>query len=96
METNEELKTFNTKIIYIETRLVQVEKVQNQVDLIQTHLEKFEEDASDKEQWVRMNYVEIEGLSQRSHENLLRNLDLKSRQQLDGYSNQCKNITTYH
>ncbi|XP_026746885.1 uncharacterized protein LOC113508112 [Trichoplusia ni] len=69
-ETNTEIKEFNGKIKEIEARLLQVEKVVEQVDLIHARLDKLEEGNNTKEQWTRMNNIEIKGLPQNNHENL--------------------------
>lgn len=68
--TNKELIEFNSKIQNIESHLTQVEKVQGQVDIIHTRLDKIEEEHNAKEQWTRLNNVEIKGLPQSNHENL--------------------------
>ncbi|CAG4964412.1 unnamed protein product [Parnassius apollo] len=68
--TNLALKQFNDKIKDFEQRLVQVEKVQKHANLIQTRLEKLEQESNSAEQWSRMNNVEIKGVPQTSGENL--------------------------
>ncbi|CAG5042946.1 unnamed protein product [Parnassius apollo] len=68
--TNLALKEFNDKIKDFEQRLVQVEKVQKHANLIQTRLEKLEQESNSAEQWSRMNNVEIKGVPQTSGENL--------------------------
>ncbi|CAG4953253.1 unnamed protein product [Parnassius apollo] len=62
--TNLALKEFNDKIKDFEQRLVQVEKVQKHANLIQTRLEKLEQESNSVEQWSRMNNVEIKGVPQ--------------------------------
>ena len=74
-ETNRELREFNGRIKDIETRITHVEKVQEQVGVIQSRLDKLEEESNTKEQWSRMNNVEIKGLPQSNHENLFKILD---------------------
>ncbi|XP_047027699.1 uncharacterized protein LOC124635788 [Helicoverpa zea] len=69
-ETNKDLKAFNDKIKEFEVRLQQVEKVQVQVDVLRSRLDTLEEENNTKEQWSRMNNVEIKGVPQNSHENL--------------------------
>lgn len=69
-DTNRELKEFNGRIKDLETRLMRVEKVQEQVDLIQVRLEKLEAESNAKEQWTRLNNIEIKGIPQTNHENL--------------------------
>ncbi|KAJ8723721.1 hypothetical protein PYW07_007701 [Mythimna separata] len=69
-ETNKELKDFNAKIRDMEARLKHVEKVQEQVDILQTRLDKLEDENNTKEQWTRMNNIEIKGIPQSNHENL--------------------------
>ncbi|CAK1603279.1 unnamed protein product [Parnassius mnemosyne] len=68
--TNVALKEFNNKIKDFEQRLVQIEKVQKHANLIQTRLEKLEQESNSAEQWSRMNNVEIKGVPQASGENL--------------------------
>lgn len=56
----------------MEARLVHVEKVQDQVDILQARLDKLEEENNAKEQWTWMNNLMllIKGLAQNNHENL--------------------------
>ncbi|CAG4987908.1 unnamed protein product [Parnassius apollo] len=61
---------FNDKIKDFKQRLVQVEKVQKHANLIQTRLEKLEQESNSAEQWSRMNNVAIKGVPQTSGENL--------------------------
>ncbi|KAH9642413.1 hypothetical protein HF086_007545 [Spodoptera exigua] len=74
-KTNKELKDFNGKIKVIEARLMHAEKVQEQVGVMQSRLDRLEEENDAKEQWARMNNVEIKGLPQSSNENLFNMLD---------------------
>lgn len=68
---NEVVREFNDKLNDMEQRVVQLEKVQDHVDQLQVRLDKLEEDSDSKDQWSRMNNVEVKGLSPSNNENLL-------------------------
>lgn len=67
---NDVVKEFATKIQDMEQRITQMEVVHNQVDNIQLRLDKLEEESDRKDQWSRMNNIEIKGLPQSNNENL--------------------------
>lgn len=69
--TNTSIKEVNDRFENIEDRLTQVEEVGDRVSAIEAVLEKFTQEANDKDQWSRMNNAEIKGVPQSQNENLL-------------------------
>lgn len=67
---SEVMKEFTGKLNDMELRIVKVERVQDQVEQLQARLDKLEEDNINKDQWSRMNNVEVKGVPQTSNENL--------------------------
>lgn len=61
---------FNDKIEAMEQRIVQVEKIQCQVNHLQAYIEKSDEESDSKDQWNRMNNIEIKGVPHMANENL--------------------------
>lgn len=67
---NEVIKEITGKISNLELRLAEIEKVQSQVAQLQIRLDGLEEDQNNKDQWSRINNIEIKGVPQTSNENL--------------------------
>lgn len=67
---SEVMKEVTGKFNDMELRIVKVERVQDQVEQLQARLDKLEEDNINKDQWSRMNNVEVKGVPQTSNENL--------------------------
>lgn len=67
---NEVMKEFTGKLNDMELRIEKVEKVQDQVEQLQARLDKLEDDNNSKDQWSRMNNVEVKGVPQTGNENL--------------------------
>ncbi|XP_037298620.1 uncharacterized protein LOC119190552 [Manduca sexta] len=70
IESNKTITEFNIKIKDFEQRLAQVEKIQNQVNTLQAQINKSEEEINARDQWSRMNNLEIKGIPQNNGENL--------------------------
>lgn len=69
-EMRSSLKEFNAKVTEFDKRLSNVEKMQSRFGEVETRLSKLEEDAKSKEQWTRMNNVELKGVPEIRNENL--------------------------
>uniref|UniRef100_A0A2A4K238 FP protein C-terminal domain-containing protein n=1 Tax=Heliothis virescens TaxID=7102 RepID=A0A2A4K238_HELVI len=69
-EFNDTVKEFSVKINDMEHRILQMEKMQDQVIQLQSRLDKLDEESENKDQWSRMNNVEIKGLPLAKNENL--------------------------
>lgn len=63
-------KSFDTKLANLDSRLCNVERVQDHVGDIQARLDVLEQNANEKDQWARMNNIEIRGLTEAKNENL--------------------------
>ncbi|CAG9133207.1 unnamed protein product [Plutella xylostella] len=70
-DTNKSVKEFARRLNTIEDRLDQVEKAKDTVTELQLKLEKIETDLNIKDQWSRMNNVEIKGVAMVKNENLM-------------------------
>jgi predicted nucleic acid-binding Zn-ribbon protein len=64
------IEKFNAKVTEFDRRLVNVEKAQSRVIEVETRLSRLEEDVKSKEQWSRMNNVELKGIPEVKNENL--------------------------
>ena len=64
------IKTFGAKIEKMEQRIVQLEDVKDHVDELRGRLDRLDEEAENKDQWLRLNNVEIKGIPQSRNENL--------------------------
>lgn len=65
------IKALNTRIGGVETRLTKVEHSAEQIPDIRRRLDVIENDLANKEQWSRMNNVELKGVTQTRNENLV-------------------------
>ncbi|KAM3968876.1 uncharacterized protein ACR2FA_001680 [Aphomia sociella] len=71
MLANDAMNDLAARMNKIEERVTQVENTRlNQINSITNRLDKIEEDIRDKDQWSRMNNIEIKGVKQRKDENL--------------------------
>ncbi|PZC83434.1 hypothetical protein B5X24_HaOG207817 [Helicoverpa armigera] len=66
----ETVNEFRHKIIEMEQRIVVMETIKEQVNQLHGRLDKLEEESDTKDQWSRLNNVEIKGLPQVNNENL--------------------------
>lgn len=64
------IKTFGAKIENMEQRIVQLQGVKVQVDGLQARLDKLDDEAESKDQWLRLNNIEVKGIPQSKNENL--------------------------
>ncbi|KAF9794549.1 hypothetical protein SFRURICE_006159 [Spodoptera frugiperda] len=64
------IKTFGAKIENMEQRIVQLQGVKVQVDDLQARLDKLDDEAESKDQWLRLNNIEVKGIPQSKNENL--------------------------
>lgn len=71
LEFNNTIKDLNTRIGGVETRLTKVEQSTEQISDIRRRLDGLENDLANKEQWSRMNNVELKGVTQTRNENLV-------------------------
>lgn len=69
--TNTSIKEFNDRFERVEDRLAQIEDVGDRVTAIEADLCKLNQEANDRDQWLRMNNAEIKGIPQTQNENLL-------------------------
>ncbi|KAJ2938955.1 hypothetical protein O0L34_g17767 [Tuta absoluta] len=69
-EIKESAAATSSRIDVVETRIMQVEKSQEDVNDLKTRISELEEDLQAKEQWLRANNVEIKGIPQNQNENL--------------------------
>lgn len=67
---SEVMREVTGKLNDMELRIVKVEKVQDQVEQLQARLVTLEEDNNNKDQWSRMNNIEVKGVPQTGNENL--------------------------
>jgi hypothetical protein len=69
-EMRSSLAMFNAKVTEFDKRLVNVEKALTRFNEIETRISVLEEDVKNKEQWARMNNVELKGVPEIKNENL--------------------------
>ncbi|KAF9417195.1 hypothetical protein HW555_005706 [Spodoptera exigua] len=55
----------------MEDRVAGVEGIKEEVEKLQARVIKLEEESEDRDQWSRMNNIEIKGITQQNNENLL-------------------------
>lgn len=61
---------YSAGFLQLERRVQQVEKSQEDVAALGTRLDQLESDLNERNQWLRMNNVEIKGVPMKDHENL--------------------------
>ncbi|XP_037297713.1 uncharacterized protein LOC119190286 [Manduca sexta] len=71
-ESNDAIREFNSKINSLEQRVVQIEKLQDQVNLLQVQVDRMEHESNVKDQWARVNNIEIKGIRQDKNEDLFK------------------------
>lgn len=59
------------KLTDMEERVAKVEFIKDDMEKLQARVKKLEEESEDRDQWSRMNNIEIKGITQRNNENLL-------------------------
>lgn len=69
-QANNSIQEFNSRFNNIEIRLTKVETTQNQLTELQARLDKLERECDEKDQWSRMNNIEIKGVTLTATENL--------------------------
>lgn len=70
-----ELKTsmgqYSAQIKKLDERLVSVEKTQNEIPALKAKIAALEDNLNDRDQWMRLNNVEIKGVPMKNNENLI-------------------------
>ncbi|XP_060805735.1 uncharacterized protein LOC132902887 [Amyelois transitella] len=69
-EANSSIRLFNGRVSALEERVTQVEKSQEQVELLHAEVINMKVEVNAREQWLRINNVEVKGIPQTSNENL--------------------------
>lgn len=69
-ESNQQIKELSVKFKTIDERLTSLEITKSSVIDLQLRVEKIESDLNDKDQWSRMNNVEVKGVPESQTENL--------------------------
>lgn len=62
--------SYSEKLESVDQRLIAVEKAQYDIVQLKEQVSKLEEDLNEKNQWTRLNNVEIKGIPMKDHENL--------------------------
>ncbi|XP_047028436.1 uncharacterized protein LOC124641012 [Helicoverpa zea] len=68
---DEIINKLEDKLRVMEQRVVKVECIKEDVEKLQERLMKLEDESEDRDQWSRMNNIEIKGITQQNNENLL-------------------------
>ncbi|KAJ8714802.1 hypothetical protein PYW08_004783 [Mythimna loreyi] len=61
---------FSTKVKSLESKVITMEKMAEQIPILQDSIDKLNSDSRERDQWARANNVEIIGIPQKKDENL--------------------------